>query len=94
MKKLAIKRLTLDLDGLQVESFELAPSGSKQRGTVKAYATDWNCPTDDFDTMRQSCLMGSCAYSCDTCDFSCEGTCGDTTCYGDSCVCWTDPPYC
>jgi hypothetical protein len=94
MKKPAIKKLTLQLDALQVESFEVAPSGGEQRGTVKAYATEWRCPTDDYNTMAHSCIIDTCGYSCDTCDYSCEGTCGDTTCFGESCVCWTDPPHC
>ena len=94
MKKPAPKKLHLDVDDLQVESFELVPAGGAQRGTVKGYETDWHCPPTDVNTMQQSCLIGSCAYSCETCDFSCEGTCGNTTCYGDDCPGWTDPPYC
>lgn len=94
MKKMPIKKLTLDLDRLQVESFDVAPSAGDQRGTVKAYATDFRCPTDDHPTMGYSCYIDTCGYSCDTCDFSCGGTCGQTSCYGPSCVCWTEDQNC
>ncbi|HEX8432947.1 MAG TPA: hypothetical protein VF625_16795 [Longimicrobium sp.] len=89
MKNGAIKKLSLNVDALQVESFELAPAGANERGTVKAYATDFNCPTGEYNTLQHSCLADTCGYSCETCDFSCGPTCGDTTCYGDTCMCWT-----
>lgn len=83
-----MKKLTLDLDDLQVESFESSPIFPAQRGSVDAHMdTEWNCPTNPVDTMYQSCLVGSCDCSCESCNFSCDETCG-----GDTCSCpWTDP---
>lgn len=83
------KKLTLDLNELRVESFECSPTGEDQRGIIKAMS-DWNCPPGEYPTGGGSCIIQTCGYSCDTCDFSCGGTCGQGTCYGDSCVCW--PP--
>lgn len=83
-----MKKITLDLDDLQVESFETAPESGDGRGTVFGYA-----PTV-FGTCN--CTAGS--LTCDTCTacnggFTCEGTC--ETCWatcgvaqtgdGDSC---------
>lgn len=88
-----MKKLTLRLDALHVESFELSHAERSERGTIKAhdYTNDLNCWTnaDGGLSTSPSCLR-TCDYSCETCGFSCNGTCGEGTCYGDTCICW--PP--
>lgn len=81
-----MKKLTLELDALQVESFDVSPDQDQERGTVRAhdYTNDLDCWGDNDDK------LATCDYSCDTCDYSCNGTCGEGTCFGDTCVCW--PP--
>jgi hypothetical protein len=72
-----MKKLTLDLDELRVESFDTAPALQNQRGTVNAYGSDWNCPPYTANTMGQSCFVESCAATCD-CGYTERGTCGYT----------------
>jgi len=95
-----MKKLTLDLDTLRVESFEPSPVQRREGGTVHAHAVVndsqnvncWKLPPND-PTFGATCF--TCEYSCyGTCDYSCEGTCGQGTCYGDSCTVWTGPSYC
>lgn len=86
-----MKKLTLDLDALRVETFDTSPTSRGQRGTVKGHASDRNCPTYDYPTLEQSCMLGSCHGSCDSCDYSCMpgdctiGTGGTGTVYDPSC---------
>ena len=94
-----MKKLTLDLNELRIESFEPAPALWNQRGTVQARSDDWDGSKDEKcyqipnATQDRSCMYGTCGNSCNTCYFSCGGTCYGT-CYADSCLCWTSPPYC
>ena len=74
-----MKKISLDLDALVVDSFELEPEAGSL-GTVNAYAT-----TLQFTCLGPTCrrtINGcTCALSCDgTCDASCAGTC--QTCAG------------
>lgn len=78
-----MKKLKLELDDLQVESFQTARA-EPRRGTVRGnIPPTWNCTdyvdcTWDFgcETEVVSC-NGSCNGSCaDTCWGSCNGTCG------------------
>ena len=95
-----MKKLTLDLDALTVDSFDVSPADRDSRGTVKGHDSDENdtwavwCRQPSGITQGQSCLIGTCGASCQTCGYSCGGTCSNPTCFGDSCVCWTSPPYC
>jgi hypothetical protein len=95
-----MKKLTLNLDELRVESFETSPTLQNQRGTIDAYSETINGDTEDWRCFRlpgasqgMTC-MATCQATCETCGFSCGGTCGQGTCYGDSCPGWSDPEYC
>ncbi len=62
-----MKKITLDLDALEVESFETTPAGdNEEAGTVFGYGSCPSCPTCG-------------AY---TCDATCAESCGQpfTTC--------------
>jgi hypothetical protein len=93
MKEVRVKKLSLDLDELAVESFDPSPSLHNQRGTVKGqsgfYETCWSCddpacghPTWDtcYETCYtcDTCAMSCADYTCNTCHFTCN-TC-DFTC--------------
>lgn len=80
------KKLSLELDELQVDSFATG-QGQARRGTVKANSGSLGC-TEYF-----SCLADTCGASCyNTCGESHHRTCGSvTTCGGDSIdACQTD----
>ena len=67
-----MKKISLDLDALVVDSFEVAPAGGPL-GTVDAQIT----PTENTRrvcTCAGSC-DGTCAATCETCGASCQGTC-------------------
>jgi len=82
-----MKKLKLQLDELQVESFQTA-RGHATRGTVQGNApptsmcTDYIDCTWDFgcETQVASC-NGSCGNTCDATCGSCNGTCYGS-CYG------------
>lgn len=82
-----MKKLTLQVDDLRVESFETVRTEAP-RGTVRGNAPTWYCSeqidcTYDYgcETENVSC-GGSCNGSCvDTCGASCNGTCA-ASCYG------------
>ena len=88
-----MKKLTLDLDGLVVESFA-AGNGAGLRGTVKGHDDiTQNCGDTQYCTLGSSC-DGSCYASCGdpdcgsyycTGDLSCAATQCDETC-GNSCA--------
>jgi hypothetical protein len=81
-----MKKLTLHLDELHVESFELSPASRGEGGTVMAHASsDLRCWTtnDGFVTVSPSCFE-TCGYSCEG---TCDWTCGET-CIGNTCACW------
>ena len=85
-----MKKLTLDLDALHVDSFEPAPAVRSLRGTVKGRESDtmemWCREPNGFTDFDFSCMAASCIYSCITCGGSCDGSCA--TC--DSCdSCYT-----
>lgn len=80
-----MKKLTLHLDELRVESFHTAPAGAA-RGTVRGNAPTWYCSeqidcTYDYGCETQNATCGG-GGSCEaTCGASCNGTCGQS-CYG------------
>lgn len=77
-----MKKLSLNLDELRVESFATSPDGRTVRGTVKAFVTtDDITDPDDQWSARVSCL-GTCLFD-HTCGF--ENSCNGETCY-DTCV--------
>lgn len=82
-----MRKLTLDLDSLDVQSFDPTPLASAPRGTVQGHATNnldctqWGsmCPSwyNEATTCQVSDL-GTCYASCGN---SCPGTCnGGPTC--------------
>jgi hypothetical protein len=79
MENVKVKKLTLDLDELAVESFAPSPSLQNQRGTVKGqsgyYETCWSCG----EWCEYSLTWGTCYDTCYTCGASCNPyTCPDT----------------
>ncbi|HEU0014373.1 MAG TPA: hypothetical protein VFQ45_11850 [Longimicrobium sp.] len=65
-----MKKLSLCLDELCVESFDTTPAAKNQRGTV--HAEQCTCPTN--------CTCPGCP-SCDaSCPWTCPWTCDDNTC--------------
>lgn len=103
-----MRKLTLSLDALCVESFDTGAGAG--RGTVRGNFVDadaggviresdpWTCPGDPV-SCGGSC-DATCGRSCDaTCDRSCNGTCQGGSC--DTCLfvtcggCASEPPeYC
>lgn len=91
-----MKKLSLDLDDLSVESFDTSVSDADLRGTVQGHAT-WQyngctaaqpCnPSSSPDyTEDHTCDDVSCAYSC---GISCGGTCYDSChCPSQVNTCW------
>lgn len=85
-----MKKLHLNLDSLDVETFHVAPAGEDDGGTVFAHvsrAADGclsapnACPpvsNTDWSACEHTCRI-TCGYTCD--DFTCLGTC-DATCVG------------
>jgi hypothetical protein len=72
------RKLKLDLDALQVESFDTTSAGHRHDGTVFGQQctcyTQCTCP--GCPTCDASC-NGTCEASCNgTCDATCNGTCG------------------
>ncbi|HEU0012184.1 MAG TPA: hypothetical protein VFQ45_00800 [Longimicrobium sp.] len=77
-----MKKVKLEVESLEVESFETAASGDEQ-GTVFGHATlvcseQWTCTSCDSN---ESCLEVSCGASC-------GGACGDQTYAMHSCEWW------
>lgn len=79
-------KFKLDVDALQVESFETwsAPAGS--RGTVRGAMIPQPRPVTDAPSCNPGCFY-SLGGTCDTCSCYCPGG-GSTGCLtGDSCRC-------
>ena len=62
-----MKKLSLSLDELRVDSFDTTPVESKRKGTV--FGEQCTCDT--------ACTCPGCP-SCDSCDPSCAHTCWET----------------
>jgi len=75
-----MKKLSLDLDQLSVESFDTSAVG-RPKGTVRGFdITDSTCYEIDC-----GCISGgTCNTDCG--QNTCDATCYDATCAGDSCV--------
>lgn len=84
-----MKKLRLDLDSLEVESFDTAEADEK-RGTVQARATAYpggpscvnTCNVNDW-TCWESCGYGTCAGA------TCDGAWTCPTC--EQTICWSCP---
>jgi hypothetical protein len=80
-----MRKLTLGLDQLQVESFETTPEATAIRGTVDAAQRHVVIGTDD--TLKPDCDVSgapSCGYT--NCGDETCGTCDDASWCGNSCV--------
>jgi len=98
-----MKKLSLDLDQLAVDSFETVGDAARRAGTVRGHGfTDTtcaqricDCPTGSGDTCDDMCNTGDCP----TADFGCGSgfhTCQQPSCFyscpstcaaGDTCFC-------
>lgn len=82
-----MKKITLDLDDLKVESFETTAEASDAPGTVHGYITrDLTLCDQCTDSTCGSTCGGSCSPTCTntcapTCAQTCSSTC-DSTCSG------------
>jgi hypothetical protein len=77
-----MRKLTLDLEAVQVESFT-TQAAAPARGTVDARQgrETWTCPPATQNTCVGTCGCQPTGYTdCGTCDLSCNGTCFDLTC--------------
>ena len=74
-----MRKLKLDLDALEVESFDATVTGDDERGTVNAHAEyTWSCPSTHPTWYEHTCDEATCHYSCERSCFiydSCDGTC-------------------
>lgn len=87
-----MRKLTLDLDAIQVESFS-TNAAAAGRGTVDARqgretwtctaAPQFTCDATCPDTCANTCNCGS-NVTCVSCMHTCDGTCWDPTC--DTCM--------
>lgn len=77
-----MRKLSLKVEELTVESFEISAAEGRS-GTVRAHYN-----TDDCNTPQYMCVSdgntcdatcgGTCDATCDTCEDSCDGTCEPT----------------
>jgi hypothetical protein len=73
-----MKKLTLNVDHLRVESFEPVAGRAEKRGTVRGMDQEY--------TAEETCRY-TCDASCRTCyDPSCAGTCRGATCAYGICI--------
>jgi hypothetical protein len=69
-----MRRITLNLEELNVESFAVLPNADQPEGTVRAYQTGPSCP-------EGTCFGPSCEETCGhTCPNTCDWTCDDPSC--------------
>jgi hypothetical protein len=85
-----MRKLKLEIDSLQVESFE-AHAAKEQRGTVRGLLTAYYELCNVDDTWQVSC---TCEPTCNaqTC-YNCSAACGSAGC-GTAHNCATDPAMC
>lgn len=75
-----MRKLKLSMDALQVESFH-AENPDPERGTVAGYSNPEECVSPN-GTCEKYCTD----WSCNTCQGSCNGTCGTCAPTGDTCL--------
>ena len=82
-------KLRLNLDQLTVDSFDTATT-AREKGTVfgeqcscQTVCSCPGCPT----CVNTECEQNTCLQSCDTCDWSCGGSCWYTECPGTNPTC-------
>jgi hypothetical protein len=79
-------KLKLNLEALQVDSFEITDDGKARRGTVRGHA-DYTHPAvcdTAMDCSYNTCAS-YCQTACGTCYETCERTCEMSCHYGSSC---------
>lgn len=82
-----MKKLTLDLDALRVETFEPLPAERRESGTVRGYIYNSESLEPASEFCQQPSQFGTCEASCyGTCGYSCDDTCRARA----TCGCW--PP--
>jgi hypothetical protein len=78
-----MKKITLDVDALAVETFEMGQDFHSALGTVEGHLSP-TCNTRQVCSCGGSACDGSCNGTCDSCEASCLGTCqtcaGQNTC--------------
>lgn len=86
-----MRKLTLDLDALDVQAFETTPALETPKGTVQGHDSyervcSVNCPSmyNEATTCQVSDL-GSCVVTCASCAASCYGPATCVTCQGAAC---------
>lgn len=77
-----MKKLSLDLDALQVDSFDASPDGAAARGTVRANESGFTTRTTFTDTLvqtttdpNQNCMCHSGDPCVNTLDTACGPDC-------------------
>jgi hypothetical protein len=94
-----MRKLTLDLDTLDVQSFNPTPRAAEPRGTVQGHASFSDCTCENLGTCRFDCPswyneattcqvsdLGTCAATaCGSCGASCHGGATCVTCQGVQC---------
>ncbi|HEX8692018.1 MAG TPA: hypothetical protein VF746_06345 [Longimicrobium sp.] len=79
-----MRKLTLDLEDLTVESFDTTALRRRARGTVRAF--DSVQPQDTQDSGCYTTCGGTDWVECDYTNVSCiEQSTPDASCYGDTC---------
>lgn len=95
-----MRKMKLEVEALQVESFDTSTAARREPGTVRAHvdaADDDRVAITTPQTQGPSCkpsCWGSCLASClGTCEVSCDGRCTDLCSYGcsDGCTYRTCP---
>ena len=83
-----MKKISLHLDSLLVESFETTPADTAERGTVRGHATDTSCYerhcTCD-ETAGVECETDGCGTNLATCGASCTFYCSQS-CPANTCA--------
>jgi hypothetical protein len=94
-----MKKLMLNVDDLEVQSFATTDARAKRTGTVEAFDDDsgrtpsmtrnYSCPTfcPGPESCAYTCGQDTCQATCDTCGFTCDvDSCYDT-CHTNICAC-------
>ena len=72
-----MKKLTLDLEGLQVESFSIIPDAQERRGTVRAHST-----LECYDRDRDALITNSWSCWCTAATSEGPNVCNQTDALG------------
>jgi hypothetical protein len=70
-----MQKLALNVDDLNVQSFETVPAAPARRGTVRGHETE----THDEQGCTDACSLVLTCYTCETCDEACDPSEGPDT---------------